>query len=300
MTTPYSGKPGNETRQSAVNISSSTNATPIVVTTAASHGLYEGDRVEIVSHATNTAANGVWYVHVVDATHISLYAAWTAGAVATASVGVGVGGATGTVQYLGLTPRVTLPDDGDLRSASSINVPNEDAKDGQAWLAERIGNWRTVWLYNVTKQAAAPATSVCSFTTSSGAWAVDTGIEAAWTVKPSVSVDVNDYVEIDLTSTYNSASANDIALAIGFVFLEHGAAYSSAGAVVQEGWQVFTVPGHGGIHIKARAYLSTALSGITHGMKLYPVLMSYGIGGTPAYSLLGDVSMTIKVWRPNV
>lgn len=297
MSTTYPGKPGNETRAAAVNIASSTNATPIEVTTSASHGLLDGDRAEITGHATNTAANGVWYVLVISATKIRLYSAWTAGAVATPSVGNGVGGATGTVQHLGLSPRVTLPDDGDLRSASSINVPNEDAKDGQAWLAERVGNWRTVWLYNTTTQAASPAVSVSSFTTSSGAWAVDTGIEAAWTVKPYVEINVNDYVEIDLTGTYSSASANDIALAIGFAFVEHGAAYSSAGAATQEGWQVFVVPGHHGFHIKARGLLSTAL--ITHGMKLYPVLMAYGVAGASTYSLLGDVSMTIKVYRQN-
>lgn len=43
-------------------ISSSTNATPIVITTSAAHGLVPGDYVSIISHSTNTNANGIWKV----------------------------------------------------------------------------------------------------------------------------------------------------------------------------------------------------------------------------------------------
>lgn len=43
-------------------IASSTNATPIVITTSAAHGLVPGGYVSIVSHSTNTNANGIWKV----------------------------------------------------------------------------------------------------------------------------------------------------------------------------------------------------------------------------------------------
>jgi hypothetical protein len=43
-------------------IVSSTNASPIVITTAAAHGLVTGDYVTVVNHNTNTNANGVWLV----------------------------------------------------------------------------------------------------------------------------------------------------------------------------------------------------------------------------------------------
>lgn len=66
-------------------IASSTNASPIVVTSN-SHGLQTGDRVTIISHATNTAANGTWTVTRVTANTFSL----------DGSVGNGIGGATGT------------------------------------------------------------------------------------------------------------------------------------------------------------------------------------------------------------
>lgn len=67
-------------------ITSSTNATPIVVLTG-THGLTTGDQVEIRGHLVNTSANGVWTITVVDATHFSL----------NTSVGVGIGAGTGSV-----------------------------------------------------------------------------------------------------------------------------------------------------------------------------------------------------------
>lgn len=66
-------------------ISSSTNAAPIVVTTAAAHGYSTGDRVTIFGHATNTSANGTWVITVLDADEFSL----------NGSSGVGIGSNTG-------------------------------------------------------------------------------------------------------------------------------------------------------------------------------------------------------------
>jgi hypothetical protein len=44
------------------NVVSSTNASPIVITTTVAHGLVTGDYVTIVNHTINTNANGVWLV----------------------------------------------------------------------------------------------------------------------------------------------------------------------------------------------------------------------------------------------
>jgi hypothetical protein len=71
----------------AVNITSSTNATPIEITKN-SHGLANGDVVWIKSHTTNTNANGVWIIANVATNTFTL----------TGSVGNGVGGASGTYQ----------------------------------------------------------------------------------------------------------------------------------------------------------------------------------------------------------
>lgn len=45
-----------------VSISSSTDATPIVVTTSSNHGFNNGDYVRVYNHSTNTTANGTWKV----------------------------------------------------------------------------------------------------------------------------------------------------------------------------------------------------------------------------------------------
>ena len=67
------------------NIQSSTNASPIVVTSAG-HGLVTGDTVEISGHTTNTFANGMWEVTKLTDDTYSL----------DGSTGNGVGGSSGT------------------------------------------------------------------------------------------------------------------------------------------------------------------------------------------------------------
>jgi hypothetical protein len=69
-----------------IAISSSTNASPIQITTSTSHGLSTGDQIAIQNHTTNTAANGNWTITVVDSTKFTL----------NGSTGVGVG-SSGTV-----------------------------------------------------------------------------------------------------------------------------------------------------------------------------------------------------------
>jgi len=45
-----------------IDISSSTDATPIVVTTSSNHGLSDGDYVRVYNHQTNITANGTWKI----------------------------------------------------------------------------------------------------------------------------------------------------------------------------------------------------------------------------------------------
>lgn len=68
-------------------IASSTNATPIEITTATPHGLATGNQVVIANHLVNTNANGTWVITWVSTTKFTL----------TGSIGSGVGAATGTV-----------------------------------------------------------------------------------------------------------------------------------------------------------------------------------------------------------
>lgn len=71
----------------SVSISSSTNAGPIEITTSAAHGLVDGDVVMVTGHLLNLTANGAWVITKVDNTRFTL----------DDSVGVAVGGATGTI-----------------------------------------------------------------------------------------------------------------------------------------------------------------------------------------------------------
>lgn len=58
---------------SSGTISGATNATPIVVTTNAAHGLVSGQPVTISGVVGNTAANGTFYVNVLTTTTFALY-----------------------------------------------------------------------------------------------------------------------------------------------------------------------------------------------------------------------------------
>jgi len=74
-----------------VAITSSTNASPIVVT-ATSHGFETGDQVQITQHEVNTAANGTWEVTKVTDNTFSLTKNLASN---TISTGNGVGANTG-------------------------------------------------------------------------------------------------------------------------------------------------------------------------------------------------------------
>jgi hypothetical protein len=72
------------------SISSSTNASPIQITTSTSHGYSTGDVIQISGHTTNTNANGNWIITVNGTTTFTL----------NGSTGNGVGGASGTAQNI--------------------------------------------------------------------------------------------------------------------------------------------------------------------------------------------------------
>jgi hypothetical protein len=110
------------------NIQSSTNATPIAVTTTASHGFTTGDVVIISGHLTNTNANGRFAVTVTGAATFTL----------DHSVGNGVGGATGTVSDDSYATSATIPSDGDDMSAASVDVSIEALLDRTNYLARRM------------------------------------------------------------------------------------------------------------------------------------------------------------------
>ena len=74
-----------------VAITSSTDATPIVVT-ATAHGLSTGDRVLIYGHTTNIAANGIFKVVVVSSSTFQLKDEFTGADIAGSGAGAGSSG----------------------------------------------------------------------------------------------------------------------------------------------------------------------------------------------------------------
>lgn len=74
-----------------VAVTSSTDATPIVVT-ATAHGLATGDRVFIYGHTTNVAANGIFKVTVLTANTFQLIDEITGASVAGSGAGAGSSG----------------------------------------------------------------------------------------------------------------------------------------------------------------------------------------------------------------
>ena len=103
-----------------VAITSSTNASPIVIT-ATAHGYATGDQVQITQHTTNTSANGTWKVTKVTDNTYSLTENVITGVI---SNGVGVGGATGQCYA---APKFVFASDfksiqHEVNTASSANV----------------------------------------------------------------------------------------------------------------------------------------------------------------------------------
>ncbi len=124
-----------------VPILSSTNATPIVVQTASPHGFTTGsatDTVEIEGHLVNTAANGVWQITTVDATHFQL----------NTSIGNGVGAATGYAIDYSVNPATSIMADGtDMLDAAHLNLPAENLANMVPWMNRRVGKYRLYDIY---------------------------------------------------------------------------------------------------------------------------------------------------------
>jgi hypothetical protein len=122
---------------SAMSIALSTDTSPIEVQTVNPHGLSTGDNVEIVGHAANTSANGVWQITVLGASTLYL----------NGSVGVAGGGTTGNMFDCTVDPSFTLPSGGDNVTAASVNMFAEGCANAIPFLYLRTGKYRFVDQY---------------------------------------------------------------------------------------------------------------------------------------------------------
>src|SRR5262249_50847748 len=134
MGTQFGGLPARveSNLPTAKNISATTHATPVVITTSAAHGIQPGEYF-VVYDADEPALNGERLMAglVTSTTIVALVA--PAG---TNTVGTLAGGTNGTVQSLGFGVTYEIPSDGpgNSVSAASVNVAFEALGDRTAYL----------------------------------------------------------------------------------------------------------------------------------------------------------------------
>lgn len=314
MGTQYNGLPDNEFGHSVFNISASTNATPIKITTSAPHDYSEGDRVIVTGHATNTAANGEWSVHVVDGSNVTLYASVSSsGGLLGPSVGNGVGGATGTIQGVGLMPTYAIPSDGDSVTASSVNAGLEDHGDRTQFLVQRVGLYKTVF----TMSRGADSSSYAS-----NGWLKQSNAVNVWTralddgtfgggsadffTSSFPHVFTNDVVDATFTTTSvdtTVAGHGAMFFALGYELFEEGTSQSNtvtkiAGSAAEQVSDSTGPSGQGGLILTTR-FTVPSTSGRFKKLQLYviarPVLT---IVGPYAYQLDDDRQWFARVMRP--
>lgn len=117
------------------NIASSTNASPIEVTTSSPHGFRTGESVFIQGHLVNTAANGSWRIVSTSTTTFTL----------TGSTGNGVGAATGTAHLQGFGSGFQIPSALDDLTVASVNVAFEALAARTALLYGMLGWDHTIY-----------------------------------------------------------------------------------------------------------------------------------------------------------
>lgn len=304
MSTQYAGLPGNENRAPTLTVSGATNATPIVITTTAAHGLQTGERVIISGVRGNLAANGTFYVAVTATDKIALYEIWSGGAVANPVAGSGAYTTGGTVSPQGWASTLQLPADGDAINASSVNTATEGEGDREAWLIERTGTYRLIEVAHFDLTVAGPGAFTIGGTgviaATNGAWGDSAAINALIDSGYAVGVDVvpGDLIKIVCSGTNQIQSGGSMALRIGYEFAEYGAAWTGAST----GTIGRSAQGMGSATVTTYfpfSLVGDAIPGITNGGQIKPRLQDYGIAGAINYYPRGDMQFTIEVWRDN-
>jgi hypothetical protein len=156
----------------AVNIASSTNTSPIQVTTSTPHGCETGESVMINGHLLNLAANGPWEIVKVSTTVLILVG----------STGNGVGGATGTLHLQDWGYSIAVVADGDDPVAAVLAVSPEALQDRTAMLLKIIGWQQYVHAGGRTtfEASAGLIMAAGSFATVHGDWAYQSDWTGTW------------------------------------------------------------------------------------------------------------------------
>jgi hypothetical protein len=158
------------------NINGATNASPIVITTSAAHGLATGAIATIAGVKGTTSANGSWTITVVDATHFSLNGSTGNGAYATAGdTWAACAGASCTAEIDKFDAAIfgCVGQQVNKPSAARANVLAYGNKGGRVFAT----HYSYVWLYNVAGTGSTGFTSDWSGTVNT--WWVPTS-ETSW------------------------------------------------------------------------------------------------------------------------
>lgn len=297
MPSTYRGLPGNTSGNlpATIAIHSSTPATPVQIAVLTPHGLITGDVVNIYGHQVNTVANGQFTITVTGAFTFSL----------NGTVGIGVGGATGTIQPL-TVPSFTIPSDGDALNAASVNVAFESDADRSSWLVTNTGSWKN----RVSQGLGSNLGAVRHLDNYVGAtWGQivvsSTNVQtmaSGSTLPIQVTNDAvaGDLLELQLDSTANwlgsSSPSGGMFISMMFATSEPGGSLSSY-APVPAGAKWF-LPGS----VSTNQRIPFTLRGYVEG--LAGPLVWIGVaglvptgGGTGEVDLLGDYFLTARLWR---
>jgi len=254
-----------------VSIATASNATPSADTTSSPHGFTDGDTVEIVG-CSASGANGLWVIHKTGASSFTLNGSTASGA-----------GTGGIATDYSVNPLLTIPADGDLVNASSVNVPIEGTANAIPYLYARTGAWRVVERQVVHVTDDTWSTWASRTTTGTGAWE-EIAATASLFTGYALPGDVLQ-VEAALTGTATT-----------------GGTYGAVGVMVY-GSQLVTgsaqVIGTSGTPNSVTLVASHGVSGPAGGSAYQVSLACYSFAPGDAYALQGHRSIVLTHLRSN-
>lgn len=270
------------TKFAPVAIVSSTAATPIEVTTA-THGFADGDTVQIGGH-DQLAANGLWQITKVSATKFTLNGS---------TAGAGAGTATGIAWDYSVNPLITIPADGDLASASSVNPALEGTFNLAPFFMARVGKYRLFDEYVLQTSDdtwAAWSTNASLGTAAWGTVASGTGLIGFQAAK-------DDIIDITFTCTGTTGGVPAVPVGLGASF--QGGAYGIVTGSAQEfsiatANQPMCLRGIYTVPASSNPAIDDSGSAINLG------IMAYGNAGSPpSLNLIGHRTMIVRHLRSN-
>jgi hypothetical protein len=298
MGTQYNGLADNISGNlpAAVNIASSTNASPTVITTSGNHGLTTGDTVDVLGHTVNVGANGTN-----DATVLSL----TTFSIPVDTSGGTAGGATGTVQSLECGPTYLIPADGDAPTAASVNVAFEALGDRTAFLYESIGLYKIVYVLDDGVTDDTGSTQFTYTFAANNTWTANTlgsgALTASGATAPLQNGDVILFdVDVNVLLIAVGAGLPLVELALFFQAVDPGAGFSTPTRVDHSARWVPSVSGasanmNSAIHLAGAVTIATAGS---RKFNLSVYAQTPARTNVSALTMIGDWRARCTVYRP--